>query len=750
MKLSSLIPPPGQEQVRTVHHRRARGAAPERVDAPHRRDAARQGHRGGARAHHPRRRPVLLRGSDRDPGAPEAPIELGAVLRGRIIVVGVSGGIAAYKACELVRRLRDARRRGDRGDDAGGVRVRDPAHVRGALGQSGRARRCGATSARSSSCRSSRAPRLGGRVEHVDVAEVADCVVIAPATADLMARLVHGEAPDALTCLVLATRAPLVVAPGDGSRRCGAPSRRGQRARAARAAARGIVDPETGALASGLAGPGRLAEIADIVEAVERAVERRASLKGVRVLVSAGRTEEPLDPVRVLTNRSSGRMGFALAEAARDRGADVTLVAGPVSVEPPHGVTLERVTTARRDGARAAGAAAARAIVVLMAAAVADYRPATAVAREAQALRGAAHARAHAQSRHPRGPRRRAPAPGRCSWASRSRRRTASKHARDKLRGEGRRPGGAQLARGRHRHGHQSRHAGGRERRRRAAGADKRDVAEAILDRVIALRAATRSNAAASRARAAREARARGGASRARRRDKVRAAASGRRKARRDERPAHRARRHRARRAPAARARTRARRRRAARRGRRGRAARARTALPSVARPRPVRPTAARRRAFAPPASRPRPPPLRTPVVVASRPIAVPDFALTPPEPAAAPAPRAAARSRSRSSRCRRSPTICGPRRWSGVATRSRESSQPVLDEVAKLARACTKCGLSTTRTQRRAGRGLGRERHRVRGRGAGRRRGRAGRAVRGPRGPAAHRHDRGDEQRAS
>jgi phosphopantothenoylcysteine decarboxylase/phosphopantothenate--cysteine ligase len=138
-----------------------------------------------------------------------------------------------------------------------------------------------------------------------------------------------------------------------------------------------IVEPETGELASGLEGPGRLAAIEGIGAAVERALTRRASLAGVRVLISAGRTEEPIDPVRVLTNRSSGRMGFALAEAARDRGAAVTLVAGVASLEPPDRVELKRVATAA-EMERAMLEAAPGAEVVLMAAAVSDYRPARA------------------------------------------------------------------------------------------------------------------------------------------------------------------------------------------------------------------------------------------------------------------------------------------------------------------------------------------------------------------------------------
>jgi len=293
------------------------------------------------------------------------------MLRDRVVVVGVSGGIAAYKACELVRRLRE------RG--AAVIVVMTPAACefvtpltfQALSGNPVVTNLWGDQKPRFELPLESRA-RVGGRVEHVDVAEAA-------ATADLMARMVHGTAPDALTCLLLATRAPLVLAPAMDLQMWAAAATR-DNVRVLRARGARIVGPATGSLASGLQGPGRLAETADIVAEVERAVERRASLEGVRVLVSAGRTEEPLDPVRVLTNRSSGRMGFAIAEAARDRGADVTVVAGPVSLEPPSGVTLVPVVTAA-EMQRALSGAAPHADVIVMAAAVADHRPAQ-VSRE--------------------------------------------------------------------------------------------------------------------------------------------------------------------------------------------------------------------------------------------------------------------------------------------------------------------------------------------------------------------------------
>jgi len=299
------------------------------------------------------------------------------MLRSRTIVVGVSGGIAAYKACELVRAFRT------RGAAVIVVMSRAAKEfvtpltfqalsgnpvVHDLWGDQDPGFAVGADAAE----------RMGGLVEHVDVAEAADVLVIAPATADLIARMVHGEAPDALTCAALACRAPLVVCPAmDAEMWRHAATRANVRTLASRGAT--IVGPGVGALASGLDGPGRLAPLEDIVAAVEAAVVRRTSMAGVRVLVGAGRTEEPIDPVRVLTNRSSGRMGYAVATAARDRGAIVTLVSGPASVDAPDGVELLRVTTAAEMEA-AMVEAAASADVVVMAAAVADYRARTVAA----------------------------------------------------------------------------------------------------------------------------------------------------------------------------------------------------------------------------------------------------------------------------------------------------------------------------------------------------------------------------------
>jgi phosphopantothenoylcysteine decarboxylase/phosphopantothenate--cysteine ligase len=295
------------------------------------------------------------------------------VLRERTVVVGVSGGIAAYKACELVRWLRQ--------EGAAVVVVMTPAAVEfvtpltfEALSGNPVLRDLWGSQRTGARLPEKAARKLRGAVEHVDLAEAADCLVIAPATADLMARLVHGEAPDVLTSVALASRAPLIVCPSMDAEMWRHPATRANVAALRRRGAI-VVDPETGELASGLTGPGRLARLERIAEAITRVVEKRGSMEGLNVLVGAGRTEEPIDRVRVLTNRSSGRMGCALAEAARDRGARVTLVAGPMSVEPPGGVTVVAVKTAA-EMEKAMISAAREADLIVMAAAVADYRPA--------------------------------------------------------------------------------------------------------------------------------------------------------------------------------------------------------------------------------------------------------------------------------------------------------------------------------------------------------------------------------------
>jgi len=212
-------------------------------------------------------------------------------------------------------------------------------------------------------------------IRHVSLADAADLLLVAPATANTIGKLARGIADDALSTLYTATTAPVVVAPAMNVNMFSHPAvvenldvLRGRGVR--------IVEPGSGYLACGWLGKGRLAEVPEIVEAAMAALARRSDLAGETVLVTAGPTVEDLDPVRFLSNRSSGRMGYRLAEAARDRGARVVLVSGPTALAPPAGVETVAVRSAE-EMARAVEERAGEASVVVMAAAVADYRPAS-------------------------------------------------------------------------------------------------------------------------------------------------------------------------------------------------------------------------------------------------------------------------------------------------------------------------------------------------------------------------------------
>ncbi|MBM2826599.1 MAG: phosphopantothenoylcysteine decarboxylase/synthetase [Dehalococcoidia bacterium] len=213
-------------------------------------------------------------------------------------------------------------------------------------------------------------------IQHVALAETADAVVIAPATANIMAKLAHGIADDPLTGTVLATRAPIILAPAMDANMFDNPA---TQENAATLKERGVllVGPGYGRLASGLMGQGRLADPYEIIGTLAMMLGRSGDLAGRRVVVSAGPTEEPIDPVRHISNPSTGKMGYAVAEAARDRGASVTLVTGPTVLANLVGVKTVKVRTAvqMRD---AVFAAAKDADVLIMTAAVADYRPAAA------------------------------------------------------------------------------------------------------------------------------------------------------------------------------------------------------------------------------------------------------------------------------------------------------------------------------------------------------------------------------------
>ena len=204
------------------------------------------------------------------------------------------------------------------------------------------------------------------------LAERADAFVVAPATANLLAKAAHGIADDFLTTLLLATRCPVLMAPAmDG----GMWDHAAVQANVETLRERGVtvLEPEAGALASGLSGRGRLPEVPTLVEAVERALTPQRDLAGERVLVTSGPTREPIDPVRYLSNRSSGKMGHAVASAALRRGAEVVLISGPTTLQPPPGAVYVPVQTAE-EMREASLQHLASASVVIKAAAVADYR----------------------------------------------------------------------------------------------------------------------------------------------------------------------------------------------------------------------------------------------------------------------------------------------------------------------------------------------------------------------------------------
>ena len=284
-------------------------------------------------------------------------------LGGQRILLCVGGGIAAYKALELVRRLRDAGASVQVAMTAGAQQFVTPLSFQALSGHP----------ARTTLWDSAAEQAMG----HLELARWADRVVVAPATADLLARLAHGLADDLVTTLCLATEAPLSVAPAMNHRMWRHPA---TVANVALLRSRGVqvIGPDDGPLAEGESGPGRLSEPDAIVAGLAGApaADRTPAtglLQGLKVVVSAGPTYEDLDPVRYLGNRSSGKMGFAVAASAARQGAQVVLVAGPVQLDTPPGV--QRVDVRSAAQMREAVAAALPADVYIGAAAVADYTP---------------------------------------------------------------------------------------------------------------------------------------------------------------------------------------------------------------------------------------------------------------------------------------------------------------------------------------------------------------------------------------
>lgn len=280
----------------------------------------------------------------------------------RHIVLGIGGGIAAYKAAELTRALMERE-------------VSVQVVMTRAAQEFVRPLTFAALTARkviTAMFAGAGEDTLASAVEHIRVAQEAEALVVAPATADLMAKFANGHADDFLSTMYLAFTGPVVIAPAMNTNMWTHPATR-RNLETLRGRGHLIVEPGEGYLACGMVGPGRLAEIEQIAAAVLSVLERRRDLAGETVLVTAGPTEEPLDPVRFLSNRSSGKMGYAIAEAAAARGARVILVSGPVHLCPPPGITAVSVQTAEQMRA-AVKAHFEEATIVIKAAAVADYR----------------------------------------------------------------------------------------------------------------------------------------------------------------------------------------------------------------------------------------------------------------------------------------------------------------------------------------------------------------------------------------
>jgi phosphopantothenoylcysteine decarboxylase/phosphopantothenate--cysteine ligase len=279
------------------------------------------------------------------------------------VALGVGGGIAAYKAAEVARALME------RGFS---VQVLMTEAAQEFIRPLTFAALTGNKVITGLFHDSSPEAILSSSVEHIAVAQDSQVLLIAPATADLLAKLAHGLADDFLTTTHLAFTGPVVLAPAMNSNMWTHPAMQ-ENIAALRARSCVIVEPEEGLLACGTTGPGRLAEPAVIVEAVLGAAYPKRDLEGETVLITAGPTQEPIDPVRYISNRSSGKMGYAIAEAAASRGARVTLVSGPVSLKPPGGTTFISVSTAR-EMREAVMANLRDASIIIKAAAVADYQ----------------------------------------------------------------------------------------------------------------------------------------------------------------------------------------------------------------------------------------------------------------------------------------------------------------------------------------------------------------------------------------
>ena len=281
------------------------------------------------------------------------------VLNGRTILLGVTGSIAAYKAAELASQLTQA------GAVVDVVMTREATQFVGPLTFESLTHRHVVTDVM--------ALLPDSQIGHVAMAKRADVFVIAPATAHTLAKLASGWADDAVSATALDTRAPLIIAP---AMETGMWEHAATQENVAKLVARGavIVEPSEGHLASGTSGRGRLADVDVVVDMIRAVLGRGGDLARRVIVVTAGGTQEPIDPVRVIANHSSGKMGLAIAQAARDRGARVTLIAGATGLRVPRGIDFVAASSAR-DMRAAVLRALVDADALVMAAAVADFRP---------------------------------------------------------------------------------------------------------------------------------------------------------------------------------------------------------------------------------------------------------------------------------------------------------------------------------------------------------------------------------------
>jgi phosphopantothenoylcysteine decarboxylase/phosphopantothenate--cysteine ligase len=281
------------------------------------------------------------------------------MLSNKTIVLGITGSIAAYKAAEIASQLTQAGAQVNVIMTKEAIQFISPVTFRAITGRPVVTEMFDLASEFS--------------IEHVSLAKAADIVVIAPATANIIAKLAAGMADDMLCCTVLATKATVLIAPAMETNMYNNSVTQDNLSKL-KARKFMIIGPAKGWLASGKEGLGRLADINDIIGSIRQILERSGDLAGKHILVTAGGTQEPIDPVRYISNRSSGKMGYALAEAARDRGAKVTLVTAPTLLPEPVDVDVIQVGTAK-EMRQAVENVTPQADALIMAAAVADYRP---------------------------------------------------------------------------------------------------------------------------------------------------------------------------------------------------------------------------------------------------------------------------------------------------------------------------------------------------------------------------------------